>query len=147
MRPYLGLGVTIAEFETIEPINLLDLVDIPPTVSIFDEENYAFDLEEFMKPFLQHFSHDIAQPVAPGDESLEYVPTQVFCEFIKNNYWKHRVHGIRYRSALKQDGVAIVLFRGPEISLGPEPWLAYRKQCHERITGITYEAHTGHTEP
>lgn len=146
-RPFVGAEVAIAEFQTEAELNVLDLVDIPPRVSPFDGKHYWLELEEFMKPFLMGFSDAIAQPVAPGDEPLEYVPTQVFCEFIKNNYWKHPVHGIRYKSALRKGGVSVVLFRGPEISLGPEPWLAFTDACRVKIIAITNEYRQAEVEP
>lgn len=138
VRPYLGSELVVAEFALIQELSILDLVDLPAAVSIFDEEHYLFETEELVKPFLREFAEAIAQPIASGREALEYVPTQVFSEFIRSNYWRRSVHGIRYKSAMKQGGVSVVLFRGPEISLGPDPWLQFNGFKRVTINAIDY---------
>lgn len=139
VRPYVGAEVVIATFWNEGPLHLLDLVDLPPDESIFDQSGYDFRIEELIKPFLREFSNEIAKPVMTGFEAIDYVPTQVFSEFIKNNTWGHHIHGIRYKSALRRSGVSIVLFRGAEISLGPNRWLEFVDTARQKVTEIHYK--------
>jgi len=139
IRPHLGARVYVAEFETVATLTVLDLAELPPPVSPFDGERYSLRFEEEQKPFLREFANEISKPIGPKDEPLEYIPTQVFSEFIKNNIGRNPIHGIRYKSALKKDGVSVVLFRGPDVSLSPERWLRFKGASRVRIHSIAYE--------
>jgi hypothetical protein len=74
--------ISTAEFEALRPLVLLNLVDIPPMPSIFDE--YWRHLRGPVS-FLGDFSVEIAGPVSVDeDEHLEYVPTQVVTEYVRH---------------------------------------------------------------
>ena len=93
---------------------MLDLfTEVGVAISIFSEL-YSFLDEEYYKPFLRHFIREISRPVHPSEEQTEYVPTQVFTEFLKAYY---RYDGFSFRSSLVTEGANVVLFKGPDISL------------------------------
>jgi hypothetical protein len=88
VRPDLGETVVVGEFELIRNLPILNLsIEIESRRSIFDPE-YFFDYEEHFKPFLLHFVTDFARPIRKMDAEIDYVPTQVFTEFIKSLNFK-----------------------------------------------------------
>lgn len=95
--------MTIGQWETLERLNLLDLADIPARPSLFDIDNTKL---RYAVSFLSSFSEIISLPIAKDKhEHIDYVPTQVFTEYIKYLYKDqggNRVDGILYRSALKR---------------------------------------------
>ncbi len=128
VRPSVGEIVYVTEFEVLKKLNILDLsVKFDePYKSMFNEE-YSFEFEEILKPFLNYFVTEIAKPIRVSDSQIDYLPTQVFTEFLRR--FKFREHyfgsqndltfnidGIKYRSSLTEDGINIVLFRGADIS-------------------------------
>ena len=147
VRPSVGQRVAIAEFEVLNKLKVLNLAASEleeKQLSIFDEK-YYFGFEEYIKPFLSYFAKDIAKPVNPNDAAIDYVPTQIFTEFVRMrkfkqpNYFEsinedlsnYKVNGILFKSRLKQGGVNVVLSKGPTISTGQhkkdnKAWLLYR---------------------
>ena len=82
LLPGLAENVFVAEFETTQALLVLDLATkIQTRVSIFETE-YSFFYEQFFKPFLVHFTDEISKPLHRADNKIEYIPTQVFTEFI-----------------------------------------------------------------
>lgn len=66
--------------------------------------------------FLRRFAQEMAQPVG-GDGALDYVPTQIVTEYVRDallDYRGERILGIRYRSAMCTTGVCWVIFCGPD---------------------------------
>ena len=55
---------------------------------------------------LQAISHDLSKPLRRYDTELEYVPTQLICEYCKLN----GIDGIRFESSLHKGGINLVLF-------------------------------------
>ena len=96
MRPSLGTYVVVGEFELVGRAKIFDLTAFdrhPPRGSLFRS---GFNEERLRWRFLQAFHREISQPVIPGAEPLEYVPTQVIAEYL------HAVlgfDGVVYRSA------------------------------------------------
>ena len=145
LRPDVNEIIIVGKFEVIQPLFILDLsIKFEGRKSIFDPD-YSFYYEELFKPFLLHFIGDISKPIRRTDNELEYVPAQIFTEFIKTiNFRSHYLHydqngkeadvflnGIMFRSSLKEEGLNIVLFRGPNISATRredrnQPWLLYK---------------------
>jgi len=97
-----GKYVSTAGFRPCRELVLLNLVELPPCPSFFDEQD---DLRHALY-FLNHFAREVSQTVVKdGREHIEYVPTQVFCEYIRCDFStgeSRSLDGIRYRSA--QDG-------------------------------------------
>jgi len=145
VRPSVSESVVVGEFEVLKNLLVLDLsMKIEVRLSIFNPD-YSFDYEERFKPFLRHFVSDIAKPIRASDQDIEYAPTQVFTEFVRSTNFKENwllpgennepadvyLDGLMFRSSLKDRGINVVLFRGPEISIenpekGKSAWLLYR---------------------
>ncbi len=54
----------------------------------------------------QLISHDLSKPLRRYDTEIEYVPTQLICEYCKIN----NIEGIKFYSSLHKGGVNVVLF-------------------------------------
>lgn len=88
----------------------LDLVDFNTSTNLF----YAFnsenndDLIEFIKHkiLFKKISADLSKPLRRYDTEIEYVPTQLICEYCKHT----GADGIMFKSSLHQTGTNIVLF-------------------------------------
>ena len=136
VRPTFEDVVALAEFSVIKSLSVLDLSLIEEPESIFSD-NYYFEFEEYVKPFLAHFISDISKPIRSSDADIEYTPTQVLTEYIR--YYKDLdFDGIMFRSSLDKVGINIVLFRGPDISGGNENdrWLHFKGYEKYKITEI-----------
>ncbi len=154
--PRVAENVVVAEFEVIKRLFVLNLTkEIESRRSIFDPE-YSFSYDEYFKPFLEHFIKDISRPIRKSDNEIEYVPTQVFTEFIKTTNFKSYyyypdenggendvfIDGILFKSSVMKGGINIVLFKGPEISTtnrrsAKDAWLLYKGKKIYRVTGIS----------
>lgn len=108
-------AITTGDFETLRPLNLVDLVDLPAVPSLFDAGR-----RHLRGPiaFLHDFAEAIAQPISvDSEERIEYVPTQIVTEYIRHVLparLGEPIHGILYRSAQAEGGVNVVLFVGQE---------------------------------
>ena len=105
----------VAVFETTRDGHVVDLTEVPPTPSLFDEARRA---ERPRLGFLNGFATDVSQPLRPEDEQqTEYVPTQIICEYLRH-HWRtsdgHRPVGLMFRSARQRETVNVVYFIGPE---------------------------------
>ncbi|MGI9580733.1 RES domain-containing protein [Chryseobacterium sp. RRHN12] len=86
VRPPVGSNVIVAQFDLIRPLKLLNfelLNKVIARLSVFDP-NYKNRMEKVA--FLTHFSSLITQPVMPGDEELEYLPTQAIADYLTELY-------------------------------------------------------------
>ncbi len=128
VRPSVGEIVYVAEFEVLKNLNILDLSAkfYEPYMSMFNKE-YSYEFEEILKPFINYFVTEIAKPIRVSDSQIDYLPTQVFTEFLRrfrfqDHYFDSQsnstftIDGIKYRSSLMENGVNIVLFKGPDVS-------------------------------
>jgi hypothetical protein len=109
IRPHVGNEVWLGSFIIKNDLNLLDLTHIPffGAGSIFDPD-YDHDML-WAKWFMEKFSEEISKPIVPQDTTLEYVPTQIFSEFIR----KSGYNGIKYKSSQSGKGVNYTIFCGP----------------------------------
>ncbi len=157
--PRVAESVIVAEFTVIKPLFILNLAqDSESQRSIFDPE-YSFSYEEYYRPFLEHFINDISRPIRKSDNEIEYVPTQVFTEFIKTTNFRPYyynpdsngnecdvfIDGILFKSSVMKDGKNLVLFKGPEISTTDkespkEAWLFYKGKEIRQITEISVKS-------
>lgn len=101
---------TIGKFKPLRKLIVLDLTSLPDIPSIFDEHR------GYLRPtimFLSAFVEELRKPVEKDDKAhIEYVPTQVFTEYIRHAYKFDdiRFEGILYPSAISPSGVSCVLF-------------------------------------
>lgn len=119
IRPAIGDKIVVAEFSVCNDLFVLDLSeDLGAAISIFSD-NYYFNLEESIKPFLKHFISDIAKPIHYSDAVLEYLPTQAVTEYFRYHLFPDglaRIDGLMFKSSLSPQGINIVIFKGPEVS-------------------------------
>ena len=104
--------IAIGEFRPKDGLAVLDLTDLPEPPSVFDMDQY----DRYQRlVFLGDFVERISMPVRKdGMEHVEYVPSQVVCEFFAQVFGRkddgRPVDGIAYRSAVVPDGQNVVLF-------------------------------------
>ena len=66
-----------------------------------------------MLKFLHHVAREVSRPIERGDrEHIEYVPTQIFTEFVMGQVapGKSHVDGIKYSSSVHTGHASFVLF-------------------------------------
>lgn len=109
-KPGRQAAATIAKFQTARDLQVLDLTDLPPMPSPFDEAT------RHLRPaiaFLEKFVEDLTQSIVKnGCEHIEYVPTQIVTEYFRHVFKRlsgERVDGIVYRSS-RNGGICCVLF-------------------------------------
>lgn len=129
LRPSVGERVVVAEFTATKDLTVIDLSRTAAKgPSIFNKQ-YSHHLESWVS-FIRHFSDDISRPIRPMDQEIDYIPTQVFTEFLKRYSLKETfysgepgekkltfIDGLQFNSSLHEGGKNVVLFRGPEISI------------------------------
>ncbi len=102
---------SIATFKTLKEIKVLDLSELPNVPSLFDQNNSH--MRSVLK-FMHNFVADLSKPISKdGMEHIDYVPTQVFTEYIRYLYISiegDHMLGIIYPSARRAGGRSIVLF-------------------------------------
>ncbi len=161
LRPDIAEHIEIAEFEVVKDLLILNLaIECEAPKSIFNTD-YSFSDEEYFKPFLEHFSRDISKPIRKSDNEIEYIPTQVFTEFIKTRNFRDRyylpdsdgkvknvfVDGIKFHSSIMNSGLNIVLFGGPDISTSDkvnlnDAWLYFKGSKSYQVTEIIIKSKT-----
>lgn len=93
---------TVGQFVTTAPIKVVNLISIPPVPSIFDPELGAW---QGQIRFLHDLVEDLRQPVDEKRGNLDYVPTQVFCEYFLNVFDTDvGVRGLSWKSAVATGG-------------------------------------------
>ncbi len=157
VRPGIRESVAVAEFEVLKDLCIVDLsIEFGSPLSIFNED-YTFEYEVYFKPFFSHFVSDVAKPIRVADSEIDYIPTQIFTEFIRVYQFKewnnistsdqlpttYKMDGIKFKSSLKKGGINIVLFKGQEISIehkdsSSDAWLLYKGLKEHIITEIKY---------
>lgn len=108
---------SIGQFETQRKVTILDLTRLPPIPSIFEPvPDYLEYSPRTVLSFLHHAARDISQPVQASQAEIEYVPTQVFTEYVRSVVLHEgtRVEGIKYASAVHQGHASFVLFATQE---------------------------------
>jgi len=107
-----GRTARAAKFSAVVPLALLDLTEIPRPESYFSS---SWDRERRgARAFLQAFADTVSEPISRDRKyHLEYVPTQVFTEFIRYELKTGCVkqfHGIKYKSSRKNGGICYAIF-------------------------------------
>lgn len=89
----------------------LNIVDFSNKISLFftytdSESNFSLVDIAKRKILFDKISADLSKPLRRFDTEIEYVPTQLICEYCKQN----GADGIRFNSSLHQGGTNVVLF-------------------------------------
>lgn len=104
LRPAANKYLVIGEFYNTKPLKILDLTEIPPVPLYTGSEIEVLSLH-----FLHCFAAEISKPT--HNESLDYIPTQVFTEYIRYIGLRNgSIKGIKYNSAEAPDQSNVVLF-------------------------------------
>ena len=103
VRPTVGDKVAVGEFN-ISNVSLIDLRK-PFLSSPFKYGSKLKKAYDYRR-ILSIFSHELSRPILPYISSIEYVPTQYLCEFIKSL----KFDGIIYNSSVTS-GFNLLLFR------------------------------------
>ena len=137
---------TVAAWITARPLRFLDLasVDVPSLFDVVGKSSRPW------LRFLEGFATQLSEPLGEGGAAVDYVPTQVFTEYVRHVLGDRDdpVRGIRYRSAARPGGVSWVLFVGPagctHASPGweadPEHWLALDQTSLSRFRSWSWVA-------
>jgi hypothetical protein len=122
--------VTFGKFEFLRPLRLLDLTNLPSVPSIFcNDEQYPTRMPLI---FMCNFVEDVMKPIArDGRVHVDYVPTQVVCEFFRHLLGREsgeRLDGIMYLSSKRKGGTCFTLFCESEDCIGAgappaNPWI------------------------
>jgi hypothetical protein len=131
-------SITVGKWRTTKRLRVLNLADIPATPSLFDAKMRRL---RSAVSFLESFSDEISRPIEKdGSEHIEYVPTQVFAEYIKHAYTDSEgvgLDGVLYKSTVRNDGINCVLFvtknecLNDERSMGPRRTKSKQKMLLE----------------
>lgn len=104
-------AITIAKFELLKDLNVVDLTKAPACPGLFSDESRS---QRHAIQFLNDFVKDFSQPVKKSmTENIEYVPTQVITEHLKYQHQidqVNRVDGVKYFSAKENAATSMVLF-------------------------------------
>lgn len=133
---------TVGAWTTARRLRYLDLVhvDVP---TLF---NYTGKSQRPWRLFLQGFAEDVSQPASPCGAAVDYVPTQVFTEYVRHVLGgSEPVLGIRYRSAIRPEGVSWVLFvdaggcteASPGWEADPRHWLGLDCSSLQRFEPVS----------
>jgi len=109
LRLSVGETAVVGKFRL---INDLKVVDFTSLNNIYQRLSY-FDPNFYEKAsrigFLRKFDQEISCPVLPGEEALQYIPTQVFVEYLFYHFHE-KVDGILFTSSQTNgSGVNIVI--------------------------------------
>lgn len=111
IRPGTDQAVTLATWRPARELVYLDLLGARPIPSLFD---MTARTDRTWLRFLAAFSDDLAKPIESDTSQVEYIPTQIVTEFIRDHLSTsdgRSFDAIRYRSAVDEpDGVCWVVF-------------------------------------
>lgn len=111
IRPNPKQAVTVGSWTPSRELVYLDLLAAQPIPSLFDMT--ARGDRPWLR-FLAEFADDLARTVVPRSAPIEYVPTQIITEYVRDHLRtpdNHQVDAIRYRSAIDSpQGVCWVVF-------------------------------------
>lgn len=103
--------VTVAKFKLLKNITLVDLTKIPGYLGFFEEANFNNQQIDFLKDFVGAISNPIDRD---GREHIDYVPTQVITEHLRNVHHKiyenEKIYGLIYPSSKPKARNSVVIF-------------------------------------
>lgn len=118
LRPAVGSIVVSAQFELIAPICVLDTTRFAAPERHHDPFHKHALEQSGQWEFMRNFMDEIAKPILPGDEHLDYVPTQAVAEYLAHHHSfelrnaSRRIEAIIFQSAQTGRGKNIALL-GP----------------------------------
>lgn len=111
IRPNAGMAVSVGTWRPTRELVYLDLLAAQPIPSIFDQTARS---DRTWLRFLAEFAADLARPINKDDTAIEYVPTQIITEYIRDHLPSpdgRPIDAIRYPSSINTpNGVCWVIF-------------------------------------
>lgn len=104
VRPLIGSYVSVARFRTARELRLVDCSQ--REVGPFGFLHPNLSTEETEKVVWSHMNRAFSAPVERGDESLDYIPTQILGETFKSLGYD----GVGYKSGYGENGFNVALF-------------------------------------
>jgi RES domain-containing protein len=104
VRPARGYWVSTCQLRMCRELRILDLADGIPVLHPFTDDTLAWSVE--FSALLQSFAEALSTPLARSDDIADYLPSQKLCEYAE----RLRYDGLRYPSAMEDEGVNLVLF-------------------------------------
>lgn len=98
--------LAIGSFKTTRDLNILDFTSALSLYYAYNNSTISLSEVIAKQKILQLISSDLSKPLRRYDSELEYVPTQLICEYCKIN----GIDGICFNSSLHNGGVNVVLF-------------------------------------
>ena len=98
--------LAIGSFKTTKDLNILDFTSALSLYYAYNNSTISLSEVIAKQKILQLISSDLSKPLRRYDSELEYVPTQLICEYCKIN----GIDGICFNSSLHNGGVNYVLF-------------------------------------
>lgn len=98
--------LSVAQFRVKENLDILDFTSKLSLYVAFSNATETLSDVIVKQKLLQAISHDLSKLLRRYDTELEYVPTQLICEYCKLN----GIDGIRFESSLHKGGINLVLF-------------------------------------
>ncbi len=102
--------ITTGRFSNLKPLKLIDF-SLLKWISIFDEGN---EKKRETYVLLYQFIEDLIKPISnDGSQHIDYIPTQVVTEYLKNSFsseLNQEIHGLIYPSTKRKGYKNVVLF-------------------------------------
>jgi hypothetical protein len=121
-HPEKGLVVSGGVFKNTQPLTIVDLTSLPSLPSYFAEGKREFRQALI---FLSYFCSSVSKPIKRDErQHIEYVPSQVFTEYVRFEVPKllqQPIHGLCYPSALTGKPCYALFFNQQEC-LPPEQY-------------------------
>jgi len=106
IRPHKGAFVSVSQLSLRYPKHIIDFSKLDTHLSPFLVGDDRLDKLFLLRPFLDSLPKKYCTPIQPEDESINYLPTQYLCEFIKSMGYD----GVKYHSSLHDSGDNIAFF-------------------------------------
>ena len=105
VRPLIGSYVSVARFKVLKDLRLVDCsaVKIDNLIRLLKKD---WTPEETEKQVWSDINIAFSKPVERGDDSIDYIPTQIITETFKLSGF----NGIAYKSSYGEDGFNVALF-------------------------------------
>jgi hypothetical protein len=104
VKPFIGALVSASAFNPKIDLKIVDLTQAHRIQSPFGHANLTREI--LRCDLLRFLNEELAEPVDPDRDSIEYVPCQYIVEVIRDSGFD----GVRYRSAMRNGGHNIVFF-------------------------------------